>query len=347
MRKGLVGVLILVAVVVGVIVLRRPEPPPAAVPSPEPAHQEPVTRTPVTLNWHEVPLVPDTQQVTDALADDQHGVFPVSGPRLVKADGTELVRGTQPLKSALDGSTLVAIEVVTGHTKLSTVDLTTGQPQSRTLDFAAQGSAIGGGFAVLQNDAHCLTTVNVHTLTEVLSMCDAQGGTFALLGGETDGVQWRVNKADGGCGGWFRLGPDGVQERMDVAEDECRAASLVRIGGWRVFAAFPRYETGALYPGPLVARRGSREIALDNTVMDVHACGGHLYWLSKPTNLGPSQGNLVRWMPGDNDVQEFDSYLPPQQMSRSTSAASPKCVNGVLNFATYDSGPQLWKLPNP
>lgn len=346
MRKGLVGVLILAAVVVGVVVLRRPEPPPAAVPPPQP-RLESVTRTPVTLNWHEVPLAADTQQVTDALADDQHSVFPVSGPRLVRADGTELVRGNGPLKSALDGSTLVAVEVTTDHTRLSTVDLITGQPRSLTLDFSAQAAAIGGGFAVLQNNEHCLTMVNVHTLTGTMDTCDNQGGTHTLLGAETDGVQWRVAKADGSCGGWYRLGPDGAQERLDVTEDECRAASLVKVDGWRVFAAFPKYETGALYPGPLIARRGGREIALDNTVMDVHACGGHLYWLSKPTTLGRNQGNLVRWMPGDNDVQEFDSYMPPQAMSTSRSAASSRCVNGLLNFSTYDNGPQLWKLPNP
>ncbi|GAB3884559.1 hypothetical protein GCM10029964_045770 [Kibdelosporangium lantanae] len=306
-----------------------------------------MSRTPVTLDWHEVPLAPDTQQATDALADDQHSVFPVPGPRLVRADGTELLHGSGPMRTALDGTTLVAVEVVTGHTKLSTLDLATGQPRSVTLDFAAEGSAIGGGFAVLQKDAHCLTVVNVHTLSGFLDTCDAQGGTFALLGAETDGVQWRLNKPDGGCGGWFHLGQDGTQQRLDVTEDECRAASLVQVGGWRVFAAFPRYETGSLYPGPLVARRGSREIALDNTVMDVHACGGHVYWLSKPTNENPGQGNLVRWMPGDNDIQEFDSYIPPRQMSTATVAASPRCVNGVLDFVTYTGGSRLWKLSNP
>jgi hypothetical protein len=175
-------------------------------------------------------------------------------------------------------------------------------------------------------------------------MCDQQDGTPALLGAETDGVHWRDTKADGSCGGWYRLGPDGTQERLDVTEDECHAASLALVGGWRVFAAFPKYETGSVYSGPLVARRGDREIVLDNTVMDAHVCGAHLYWLSTPNNASPSQGHLVRWTPGDNNVQEFTS-IPSAGLA--TTAASPRCVNGVLNFATYDNGPRLWKLSNP
>src|SRR4051794_10297635 len=218
MRKGLVGVVILAAVVVGVFVLRRPSPPPAAAVPPAPQqHQESVTRTPVTLDWHEVPLAAGTEQVTDALADDQHTVFPVSGPRLVTKDGTELVRGSGgPLKSSLDGATLVTVEVTADHTRLSTVDLTTGRPQSVTLDFAAQAAAVSGGYAVLQN-GNCQTTVNVRALDRIsMSMCDQQDGTPALLGAETDGVHWRDTKADGSCGGWYRLGPDGTQERLDV-----------------------------------------------------------------------------------------------------------------------------------
>jgi hypothetical protein len=352
MRKGLVALLIVAAVVVGVVVLRRPEPPP--VTGPPPTRLETVTYTSVTMNWHEVPLAPGTKQVTRAAADGQHSFFPVAGQdgvnQLVRADGTELVRGSggiEPLNGALDGTTLVATEIVGNRTKLSTVDMVTGQPRQHTFDFAAEAVIVAGGFAVLQQNGHCLTTINVHTLAGVTDLCDPQGGTFALLSAETDGVHWRVTKANNECGGWFRLGPDGRTERLDAADDECRAANLGQLDGWRVFAAFPRYETGSLSPGPLMARRGDREILLDNTVMDVHVCGGHVYWLSKPSSADPGQGWLSRWMPGDNDVQVFHSILPPEASTFANQAATPRCVNDVLDFVTYDAGPRLWQLATP
>ena len=138
---------------------------------------------------------------------------------------------------------------------------------------------------------------------------------------------------------WFRL-TNGVPERLRTSERACRAAALVVYADWEITADFPPYEVGVLYPGPLLARRGDREIALDTTVLDVHPCGGHVYWLSKPSN-GNQQGELARWRPGDTSVEVLG-------VGTGGSASPPRCVNGVLNVATYGSGPpQLWILPNP
>ncbi|MFD1049281.1 hypothetical protein ACFQ1S_28955, partial [Kibdelosporangium lantanae] len=110
--------------------------------------------------------------------------------------------------------------------------------------------------------------------------------------------------------------------------------AYVRAGGWDVTTTTVHYAANTFVPGSLTAHRGDREILLDTeTVTDLHACGDHVYWLSplKPKKL-PS---LNRWRPGEKTVEILGD------------AQSPRCVNGVLNYLTYDRKPHLWVLSNP
>jgi hypothetical protein len=329
MRRGIVGALFVVAVVVLVVVLRNglPEEKPAvAVPGPESA-----VRTAVTgLAWRQVPLPAATDQAYRSAVDLDHGVFPVRGTdgvrRLLSRSAdvdAEVAQGTSPLTATLDGTRLVVSEQAADKMNVSTVDLTRG----------VRTASAGGVVAVQEGDT-CVTLLDAATLNARFHQCTGPGWFMSLLTAEGDALQWRETTPESPCNVWFRVGQDGVPQRVTAGERACRSASLIRIAGWEVTPDFPAYERGILFPGPLIASRDGREIELDSTVLDVHACGGHVYWLSKPAN------QLARWTPGETHVDMLS-------VGDSGEASPPRCVNGVLNVVTYGDSPQLWILPDP
>jgi hypothetical protein len=356
MRRAVVGVLFVLAVVTAVVVLRNGLPAPVSTGpdqqqvTAEPV-PEPVVRTVVSgMDWRQVPLPGDIDQAHLSEVDGSHAVFPVRGTdgvrRLVSRSGdvdSEVGRGSggsEPLNATLDGGRLVVYEVTAGVTKLSTVDLATGSRAESTLGFPAEAIVVSAGSVAAQENLRCLTFLDTVTLDRRSRRCVALGWSISLLTAETDAVQWRETTSVDPCTKWFHLDPSGTPQQVQAGQQACRAASLVRAGDWELTAAFPPYELGALYPGPLVARRGNREIALDATVLDVHTCGGHVYWLSKLGNAD-QRGELVRWTPGEARVDTLS-------VGPAGSAAPPRCVNGVLNVVTYGPGaPQLWTLMNP
>jgi hypothetical protein len=344
MRKAIVGLLSLGAVVAVVIVLRNdlPKPPP---PPPAQAQPAPVVRTAVTgLDWKQVALPDGTDQVHRAAVDLEQAVFPVQGSdgvqrivtRSAAAVVTEVARGSRP---ALDGTQVVSYEVSGDSTQVSTVDLKSPARSEVRLPFAAETIAVAAGSVALLDGDRCLHFHDVVSLREKTRHCAAPGWSISFLTAENDTVQWRETKPDDACATWFRLGKDKPQI-VETGQRACRAASLILYADWEVTADFPAYELGVLYPGPLVARQDDREIALDVTVLDVHPCGGHVYWLSKPTGSN-RQGELTRWTPGQTKVEVLS-------VGDGDAASPPRCVNGVLNVVTYGSAaPQLWTLQNP
>jgi hypothetical protein len=357
MRRGLLGVLFLLVVAAAVVVLRQGLPSPAPKPQdqatvgPQP---EPVERTGVAnLGWRSVALPSDTEQPHRSSVDLEHMVFPVRGadgvrrvvsqPTSAATAATEIDRGNggpDPLNATLDGEHLVVSEVSTGRTRLSTVDLTTGAHTISAEDFPAETVAVAAGSVAIQESTECLTVLDTATLKKRARHCTAPGWSISLLTAETDAVEWRETTSGDHCAVWFRLAPDGTPQQLPTGPRACRAASLIRAAGWEMTAEFPQYEVGVLIPGPLIARNGDRELALDTLVVDVHSCGGHVYWLSKPGNAD-QRGELARWTPGDNRVEMLS-------VGSTGNASTPRCVNGVLNVVTYGVGPpQLWILPNP
>jgi hypothetical protein len=344
MRKAILSLLFLGAVVAVVIVLRNdlPEPPPPPAVQAQPA---PVVRAAVTgLDWQRVTLPDGTDQVHRAAVDLQQGVFPVQGSdgvqrivtRSAAAVVTEVARGSRP---ALDGTQVVSYEVSGDATQVSTVDLKSPAHSETRLPFPAETIAVAAGSVALLDGDRCLHFLDVVSLHERTRHCAAPDWSISFLTAENDTVQWRETKAGDACATWFRLDKDKPQV-VETSQRACRAATLVLYAGWEVTADFPAYELGVLYPGPVVARQGEREIALDTTVLDVHPCGGHVYWLSKPSNAS-QQGELARWTPGQTKVEVLS-------VGDGGAASPPRCVNGVLNVVTYGVGvPQLWTLPNP
>ncbi|MET0234453.1 MAG: hypothetical protein ABW224_07425 [Kibdelosporangium sp.] len=348
MRRAILSLLFLGAVVAMVIVLREDLPQP---PQPTPVQPEPqaVVRSVVTgLDWRKVALPEGTDQVHRSAVDLDRAIFPVQGAdgvrRIVTRSSAAVVtevargKGPSPLGAALDGAQLVSYEV-SGLTRLSTVDLRTAVRSEAIEQFPAETVAIAGGSVALLDGDRCLHFLDVVTLRDKIRHCAATGWSISFLTAEMDTVQWRETSPGDACATWFRLEKD-TPKVVETGQRACRAATLVLDAGWEVTADFPAYELGVLYPGPLVARQADREIALDTTVVDVHPCGAHVYWLSKPNNAS-QQGELARWRPGQTVVEVVS-------VGDGGAAASPRCVNGVLNVATYGSGaPQLWTLPNP
>ena len=130
---------------------------------------------------------------------------------------------------------------------------------------------------------------------------------------------------------------------LQVGPAAGRAAVLLRVDGWEITADFPPYETGAPYPGPLVAHKDDRRMTLDASVLQAHVCGRHLYWLSQP-GLPAQRGDLLRWAPGADRVERLTIGGDGLRHA----AAPPRCVNGVLNvLTTVDGARRLWLLPSP
>jgi hypothetical protein len=249
--------------------------------------------------------------------------------------------GPNPLTATLDGARLVVSEEADGHTYVSAVDLTKGNRTASANGFEPGIVAAAAGLVAVQEGDACLTVLDAVTLTARLRHCAGPGWYMSLLTAEANALQWRETTPASPCAVWFRLDAQGTPQRLETGERACRAAGLIRIAGWEVTPDFPAYEMGVLYPGPLVASRAGREIALDSTVLDVHACGGHVYWQSMPVNSSQG-GQLLRWTPGETRVEAVSVG------DGGPAAATPRCVNDVLNVVTYDAGsPRLWILPNP
>ncbi|MCE7003961.1 hypothetical protein LWC34_14140 [Kibdelosporangium philippinense] len=341
MRRGWIGAVALAAaVVVAVLVLRDP-PPPRAPETPVPQVEQ-ANRVPLTgLPWRQVPLPSGIEHPHHSAVDAEQSVFPQAASDgthlLVNHNGVTIARGEESLTATLEGARVVVHETNTGN--LSTVDLATGY---QTGEFTGPNTALVAhavGAVVVQENDQCLTILDASTLKTVTRHCAPDGWAISLLTAEMDGVQWREARPQEHCARWFQLTPPFTPQPLITGERACRAAVLVRTADWELTADFPPYEVGVLNTGPLVARRETREITLDTTALDVHACGGRIYWLSKPTGAD-QKGELVRWTPGDNKVQVLKVGTG--------SASSPRCVNGVLNVVTYGEGqPQLWALNEP
>ncbi|SMC72225.1 hypothetical protein [Kibdelosporangium aridum] len=340
MRRGWIGAAALAAVVVvAVLVLRDPPPPRDPVP---PALQvEQARRVPLTgLNWRPVSLPTAIEHPHRSAVDTERALFPITQPDgthlLVNNTGVVLARGNEGLTATLEGARVVVHETNTG--RVSTVDAATG---GLTGEFTGPKTALVAhavGAVVVQENDQCLQILDASTLKVVTRHCAPPGWAISLLTSELDGVQWREARPDQHCARWFQLTPPFTPQALITGERACRAAVLVRTADWELTADFPPYEVGVLHPGPLVARRENREITLDATALDVHACGGRIYWLSKPTGA-EQKGELVRWTPGDNTVQVLQVGMG--------SASPPRCVNGVLSVVTYGERPQLWALDEP
>lgn len=292
------------------------------------------------LEWRQIALPEAIEQVHKSAADVERAIFPVAGQdgthQLVNNNGVVVARGKESLTATLEGARVVVHESDTG--RVSTVDSATG---AVTGEFAGPKTAVVahavGAVGVQVND-RCLEILDASTLKTVTLHCAPEGWAISLLTAEMEGVQWREAKPDVHCARWFQVTPPFVPQVLITGERSCRAAVLVRTADWELTADFPPYEVGVLTPGPLVARRDNREITLDTAALDVHACGGRIYWLSRPTD--EQQGELVRWTPGDTKVEVLEVGTG--------SAAPSRCVNGVLNVVTYGGGrPRLWALDAP
>ncbi|MET0135882.1 MAG: hypothetical protein ABW215_20065 [Kibdelosporangium sp.] len=352
MRRAILGGLFVLVVIAAVLVLRQA--PPAPQPTPDTGTvampPEPVTRTAVTdVPWLEQPLPQEVDQAHRSEVDRGHGYFPVRGQDGVRrfisrtaGPPTEIARGTgtEPLIATLDGPRLIVHEVSGGKTAIFSINSDAGARTTTTLDFPATAVAVAGGFVGAQDTDRCLTILEATWLNPWGVHCAAPNRSISLLTAERDSVQWRETTSGEQCATWYRLTIGGTAEQLNTSDRACRAASLIRTNGWELTADFPPYEAGVLTPGPLVARLGTRQIALDNFVLDVHPCGGHVYWLSKPGN-DDERGDLNRWVPGESRVEVLT-------IEPGANSSPPRCVNGVLNMVTYGTGsPRLWILYNP
>ncbi|ALG08327.1 hypothetical protein [Kibdelosporangium phytohabitans] len=345
MRRGWVGLAVLAAVVLVVVLLREPpakspEPPPSSV-APVVMHADRVTPLGSRLNWREVPLPAGIEQAHRSAVDVERAVFPVLAQdgthRLVTEDGAEVARGAETLSAMVDGTRLVVHEAEAG--RLSTVDLVAGARTGQYTGAKPGPVAVAAGLVVVQRSDQCLVVLDAATLQPKMDRCTPDGTTISLLTAELDSVQWREVRSGEHCVRWFRMGAALTPEVLSTGERACRAAVLLHTADWELTADFPPYEVGVADPGPLMARRGNIELILDANAVNVHTCGGRVYWLSQAVGA-ERLGQLVRWAPGQTrvDVLEIDEG----------SASPPRCVNGVLNVVTHGADrPRLWTLAEP
>ncbi|MBW4721896.1 hypothetical protein [Saccharothrix obliqua] len=344
MRRVIFGAA-LVLVVVVVLALRGSVSPPTAEP-------EQVERVGVTgLAWADVVLADGVDRPEHVAADSRHAVFARRAPDGAWRLGSRAVGGgpvadvvlgraaPAPLKFELIGGGLVAHQTSGDGVDVFAADVAGGARPVATARFATGSFAAAGGVLAVQEGENCLTFLDAADLGRRGQRCPDAGWTTSLLTGEADAVQWRETTPGQECAVWYRLGADATPERVPSGPDACRSALLVRADDWELTAAFPPYEVGVAFPGPLTARQGDRVLTLDTSVLNVHRCGGHVYWLSNPGNTD-RRGELARWTPGETTVEVLGDV---------TGATPPRCVNGVLNvlFHGVDGVPRLRTLANP
>ncbi len=341
-RKAVAGLVFVFALVVTVVLLRDPPSAPDGGPSAIAPPPQAVTRAPLGgLPWRSAALPPDVDLARDSSFDGEHAVFPVRGAdgvrRLVVANGAgEVVRSVPganggPVRGVVTGSTLVVRdEDPSGAARLFTVDLRTGAERVLAGRIAVGALAVADDVVVVQEGQQCLRVFPADA--EQTTHCPPDGWAISLLTSGPHEVQWRETSPDEPCATWFRLGAGGAPERVPAGEGACRAAAAAWFDGWEITTGVTPYEAGAAYPGPLVARRDGREVALDTTVLDAQVCGRHLYWLSRPRY--PDQlGDLVRWRPGEDRVEVLDTGGPPG------GTRPPRCVGGALSAVTAGKEP--------
>lgn len=344
MRKAIPVVVSAVVLVAAVVVLRETSSPPEAGPTATTGAQgtpSAVARVAARVDWRVVVVPPEVEQARSASADARRAVFPVLGAdgvrRLVVDGGRVVATGVNggALTGVVGGTSVVVRDQdPAGVSRLFAVDLVTGAERVLAERIRVGALAAVDGLVVAQEGQECLA---VFRPGGAEAHCPRAGWAVSLLTAGPGEVQWRETAPGQACAVWYRLGTTGGPERLATGERACRAASLVRVDGWELTADVPPYELGAAYPGPLVARRGDRELPLDATALDVQVCGRAVYWLSRPRY--PDQvGELVRWRPGEDRVEVLDGA------GRSW---PPRCVNGVLNAAVPGPPAALSVLADP
>ena len=263
-----------------VVVLRDPAPAP---PPPAPVRAQKVLGD--VRDWRWTPSAGDVRRTF------------VDGDRTYVADG---VIGSRTVDRTAD--------------VLSTVDH--GVARSSAGHPAAGPFVVTPKALVLQDGVRCLEVVDPATLARRARHCAAENAEISLLSAEPEGAQWRETAQGVECASWYRLGDDGVPQRIPVGDEACRSALLVHAGGWELTADFPPYQMGVAHPGPLLARKGDREIVLDASAVDIRACGGAVHWVS-----GAEPRAVVSWRPGETEVTATGL----------AGAQSLRCVNGTVN----------------
>ncbi|HET8642064.1 MAG TPA: hypothetical protein VFM37_08995 [Pseudonocardiaceae bacterium] len=361
MRSRVAWLLLVPILVAAVAVLRSQSalpdrgpataPGPTVVPTPAPRVAPPSVPRVIggPLNWREVPLPADSEPGSEPAADLERQVFHTTqgdGVRRIVVAGAavgELPPGQ--IRSRLVGRHLVVQrEVAPGVSELSALDLTAGQWRTASGHLSVRQLAAGGRFVVVPADERCMVVHELATLARLARYCADPGRFVSLLTAEDGGPQWRESAPGRPCARWLRLDRSGVPRVLRAGPAACRAAVLLTLDGWELTADFPPYETGAAYPGPLIAHMDDRGLTLDASVLQPQACGRHVYWLSRPRTKD-QRGALARWAPGADRVE----LLTPGNDERlRADAAPPRCVNGVLNVLTTAAGDtRLWLLPTP
>jgi hypothetical protein len=350
-NKAVVVPVFALALIVAVVLLRNPLSTPEGEPSGAVTPPQAVERVPLAgLPWRSVVLPSDVDQARHSYADSQWMVFQVRGAdgvrRLVVGDGRGAIVRTVPgvnggvLRGVLTGSVLVVEDQdPSGVARLFTVDLRTSAERVLIERIRVGALAAIDGVVVAQEEQQCLKLFPANA--EYVTHCPSDGWAISLLTSGKHGVQWRETSPATPCAVWFRLEAGGSPQRLPAGEETCRAAASTWLDGWEITTGMTPYEAGAAYPGPLVARRDGREVALDTTVLDVQVCGSHLYWLSRPRH--PDQlGDLVRWRPGEGRVEVLDTGGPAGD------TWPPRCVNETLNAVIAGkAAPRLLVLANP
>ena len=302
------------------------------------------------LDWREVPLPADWEAGSEPAADGVRRVVQTVGgdgiSRVVVAPGGqvhELPPGVS--RTRLVGEHLVVQHVATlGVSKVSALDLTTGQWRTAPDPVSARPFAVSGRYVVVPADERCLVIHELATLSPLARHCAEPGWFVSQLTDERSGPQWRERPSGRRCARWLTLDDNGAPRVLDVGVTACRATVLVNVDSWQLTANLRPYDSGAPVLGPLAAVRADHRHTLDHTTLQPQVCGAHVYWLTRARTTD-HHGSLARWTPGTDWIE----ILAPGNDDRLRADASPpRCVNGVLNVRTTGAGTtRLWLLPNP
>lgn len=355
-RRAIGGTVLAIALVVAVALLRGQVEPPESDPTAQPM---PLTATPSprtlpfrpaerVTRWRIYQLPAGTVQ---ARADPEYIVMSsVAESALRQPEGVLTVRsrdgsewesgyrsqraGWEPVDwQILDGALFVIevqdegldsrlMRVEFGDGRVEEIPVGSVQRLAPTL-LTVGDELVGAGISVKNPTERCAITIKPSTGDERIVAC---GVVLPIIEPADGGVLIKLpDNSPDGCSVRLLI-PGRGEFGLPVFVGYCRQRQIIPLDGWQA-----SYLDGTEPAQPLLATNGTDGVVLGMAKVAAVSCHGRLYWVSGGRRDSPYGTEVLRWTPGDREVEVV------RRSRGETEFGWPTCVKGTLSVPVYGS----------
>jgi hypothetical protein len=190
---------------------------------------------------------------------------------------------------------------------------------------------IGTGISAKNPSEQCAIAIRPSTGAERTVACGI--GTPILEPADGEALIRLGDNTPNGCS--MRLITPGRGELMLPIHVECQQRQIIPIDDWQAYLI-----DGPGPAQPLLATNGTDRVMLGTAKMAAVSCHGRLYWVSGDSSEWSLGREVLRWTPGDSEVEVV------RRSRGQTEFGWPTCVDGTLGVLAHPSavGSRLSRL---